>query len=422
MEKVFSNLTCLLPQSLADILPKDTLIWRLKSLKSAAADANSRLHAVKAQVLVIASGKDRLLPSREGALTLSNSIDNCKMRYFKDTGHAFLLEPGVNLLTVIKGTCSYRRTKTRDFVSDFLPPSISEYKLLFDGILRPLHLATSPVIYSTLADGKIVRGLEGVPEQGPVVLVGHHMLFGLEIGSLIEEFLRQRKTVVHGMSHPAIFSKTIESPSNEFSIFDLFKVFGSMRASGANFYKLLLNKSYVLLYPGGVREALHLKSEKNKVCWPPKPEFVRMAARLGATIVPFGVVGDDNIIELVLDSDDMARIPIFKDAKLQKVRARGLREDEDIVKRITFPPVVLPKIPGRFYFLFGKPIEATDKEECLRNEQITQQFYSHIQSQIENCIAYLLEKRQKDPYRNIFARTAYRVACISGDHVPSFDP
>lgn len=41
-------------QELANILPKDTLIWKLKLLKSAAAYANSQLHAVKAEVLVLA--------------------------------------------------------------------------------------------------------------------------------------------------------------------------------------------------------------------------------------------------------------------------------------------------------------------------------------------------------------------------------
>lgn len=41
-------------QSLADIIPRDALLWKLKLLKSAAAYANSRLHAVKAEVLVLA--------------------------------------------------------------------------------------------------------------------------------------------------------------------------------------------------------------------------------------------------------------------------------------------------------------------------------------------------------------------------------
>ena len=52
-------ITPFLFQGFADIIPKDTLLWKLKLLKSAAAYANSRLHAVKAEVLVLA----RFFPS-----------------------------------------------------------------------------------------------------------------------------------------------------------------------------------------------------------------------------------------------------------------------------------------------------------------------------------------------------------------------
>ena len=55
-------------------------------------------------------------------------------------------------------------------------------------------------MFSTLEDGKIVRGLSGVPSEGPVILVGYHMLLGLELVPLVEEFLRQRKILVRGKS------------------------------------------------------------------------------------------------------------------------------------------------------------------------------------------------------------------------------
>lgn len=41
-------------QVLADILPRDTLLWKLQMMKSASSFANSRLHAVKAQILILA--------------------------------------------------------------------------------------------------------------------------------------------------------------------------------------------------------------------------------------------------------------------------------------------------------------------------------------------------------------------------------
>lgn len=48
---IFSHSSC---QVMADIIPKESLLWKLKLLKSAASYANSRLHAVTAEVLVLA--------------------------------------------------------------------------------------------------------------------------------------------------------------------------------------------------------------------------------------------------------------------------------------------------------------------------------------------------------------------------------
>jgi len=41
-----------------------------------------------------------------------------------------------------------------------------------------------------------------------------------------------------------------------------------------------------------------LQGEEYKLFWPDQPEFVRMAARFGATIIPFGVVGEDDLAEV----------------------------------------------------------------------------------------------------------------------------
>lgn len=40
------------------------------------------------------------------------------------------------------------------------------------------------------------------------------------------------------------------------------------------------------------------QGEEYKLFWPDQQEFVRMAARFGATIVPFGVVGEDDVAEV----------------------------------------------------------------------------------------------------------------------------
>ncbi|XP_075658729.1 phytyl ester synthase 1, chloroplastic-like [Castanea sativa] len=92
-ERLSCSLTGLLPylSGFDDIIPRDALLWKLKLLKSAAAYANSRLHTVKAEVLVLASGKDNMLSSRDEAERLKNSLQDCVVPHFKDNGHTLLL-------------------------------------------------------------------------------------------------------------------------------------------------------------------------------------------------------------------------------------------------------------------------------------------------------------------------------------------
>lgn len=114
-------------------------------------------------------------------------------------------------------------------------------------------------MFSTLGDGTVVKGLSGVPKEGPVLLVGYHNLLGLELTPLVEGFLREKSILVRGVAHPELFLGNLESESPEVSLIDWVKVFGAVPVTANNLYKLLSQKAHVLLYPGGAREALHYK-------------------------------------------------------------------------------------------------------------------------------------------------------------------
>lgn len=117
----------------------------------------------------------------------------------------------------------------------------------------------APVMLSTLEDGTIVKGLAGVPAEGPVLLVGYHMLLGLELVPLIGQFLLERNIHVRGIAHPMLFEKYKEGSPLDASFYDKFRLMGAVPVSGYNFFKLFRDNSHVLLYPGGMREALHRK-------------------------------------------------------------------------------------------------------------------------------------------------------------------
>lgn len=367
-----------------------------------------------------------MLPSKDEALRLSSLLANSRVRYFKDNGHLLLMEEGLNLLTVIKGNHMYRRSKRRDVITDFLPPSKSEFHNTFDQQLGLFHAGISPVMLSTLANGKIVRGLKGVPEEGPVLLVGYHMLLGLEIGIVVDEFLRERNQMVHGLAHPWIFGKDMETALQETSGLDYFKVFGAIPVSATNLCRLLSEKSHVLLYPGGVREALHRKGEAYKLFWPEEPEFVRIAAKYGAKIVPFGVVGEDDLVELFFDYDDVMKVPYLnkvvkcENEKMPRVRG-GIEVKGKVAEQFFYVPGFYPKVPGRVYFLFGKAMETKGRGELMTDRVRVKEFYQQVRGEVERSMEYLIKKRDEDPYRNILERLMYRAVSAPVRGTPTFD-
>lgn len=117
----------------------------------------------------------------------------------------------------------------------------------------------NPVTLSTLESGKVVRGLTGIPSEGPVLLVGYHMMLGLELVPLVSRFWIERNILVRGIAHPMMFTKLKDGLLPELSSYDTYRKMGAVPVSATNFYKLFSSNSHVLLYPGGMREALHRK-------------------------------------------------------------------------------------------------------------------------------------------------------------------
>ncbi|KAJ8546462.1 hypothetical protein K7X08_019045 [Anisodus acutangulus] len=384
---------------------------------------SSRLHAVKAQTLVLSSGKDHLIPSLEESEKLRQMLPNCEIRRFNNSGHVLLLEADFNLVTVITGANFYRRGRHLDFVTDFVPPSTSE----FDSVYQPyrwMEVAFNPVMISTLENGNIVRGLTGIPSEGPVLLVGYHMMLGLELVPLVSRLWNEHKIVLRGIAHPLMFKRLREGNMPVLSMYDDYRFMGAVPVSATNFYKLLSSKSHMLLYPGGMREALHRKGEEYKLFWPEQSEFVRMAARFGAKIIPFGTVGEDDIGQMLLDYDDLMKIPYFK-AGIEELtgQVEKLRSDTggEVSNQDVHLPIILPKVPGRFYFYFGKPIETEGRKEELKSREKAHELYLEVKSEVERCIDYLKEKRENDPYRNIMARLPYQASHGFDSEVPTFD-
>ncbi len=77
-------------------------------------------------------------------------------------------------------------------------------------------------------------------------------------------------------------------------------------------------------------QALKLRNERYQLVWPRRSEFVRMAARHGATIVPFAAVGAEDSLELLADRRDLLGAPLLgqwlrqQEARSVAVSAEGV--------------------------------------------------------------------------------------------------
>ncbi|CAK7334089.1 unnamed protein product [Dovyalis caffra] len=129
------------------------------------------------------------------------------------------------------------------------------------------------------------------------------------------------------------------------------------------------------------------------------------------------------VFQVVFDYDDQMKIPFFRDLiKELTEEAVTLRAGLNCeVNQDMHFPVFLPKFPGRFYYYYGKPIETEGRMHELRDKDKAHKLYMQVKSEVEKCLAFLQEKRESDPYRNIVPRLAYQSTHGFDSEVPTFE-
>ncbi|KAL3722944.1 hypothetical protein ACJRO7_035180 [Eucalyptus globulus] len=149
-----------------------------------------------------------------------------------------------------------------------------------------------------------------------------------------------------------------------------------------------------------------------------------MAIRFGAKIVPFGSVGEDDFGEIFFDYNDQMKIPLLRNwiKQLTEDSAKArFNTTGEVANQDFHLPWIRPKIPGRLYNCFGKPIETAGWKQALNDREKCHELYLQVKSEVESCLAYLKEKRESDPYRSIFSRLMYQATHGSASEIPTFE-
>jgi 1-acyl-sn-glycerol-3-phosphate acyltransferase len=251
------------------------------------------------------------------------------------------------------------------------PPSGAELLLSYQLIKR-------------LFNPKVI-GAENIPEQ-PCLFVGNHSLFALDgwvIGPLMTKELNR---FPRGLGDKFLFS----NPKMADYILKRGAVMGHPEVCSA----MMKAGQDLMVFPGGAYEAVKPANMRYELMWKERYGFVKLAAKHGYTIMPFGLVGPDEFYGHLMEGQD---IP---DSALGGLLKRlGLLTDD--IRSDILPPIPLgalgsffPK-PQRCYLGFGEPIDLARYKGRTPTKKEQQSIRAEVAEEIETQLAELLFTREQ---------------------------
>jgi 1-acyl-sn-glycerol-3-phosphate acyltransferase len=150
----------------------------------------------------------------------------------------------------------------------------------------------------------------------------------------------------------------------------------------------------LMVFPGGAHEAVKPASMKYELQWKERYGFVKLAAKNGYTIMPFGLVGPEEFYGHLMEGRDIPDSALGTLLKRLGLLTGDIRSD-------ILPPIpvgalgtLLPK-PQRCYIGFGEPIDLASYAGRMPTKKQQQSIRAEVAEQIETQLAELLFTREQ---------------------------
>jgi 1-acyl-sn-glycerol-3-phosphate acyltransferase len=229
-----------------------------------------------------------------------------------------------------------------------------------------------------------IVGLDNIPDE-PTLFIGNHAMFGLDGLILMPTIYHETGRFLRAMADNAWFQTSAGAKMAANGM-----VLGHPDVCSA----LMEAGQDLLVFPGGAAEANKTAAEKYSLVWRERYGFVRMAARHGYNITPFGMVGPDDWWEHAMEGRDILRSRPVK--LLQKMGIIGdIRED-------IMPPLprgvfntILPR-PERCFLAFGEPIKVPDCRGRAVSTTIQKSVRDETAARVESLVKDMLLLRAQN--------------------------
>ncbi len=240
----------------------------------------------------------------------------------------------------------------------------------------------------------MIIGEENIPQQ-PCLFVGNHSLFALDGWVLAPVFIKELNRFVRGLGDKFLFASSTVGDK----ILKSGGVMGHPQVCSA----LMQDGQDIIVFPGGAQEAVKPSSEMYELKWKERYGFVKLAAKHGYTIMPFGAVGPEEFYSHLIEGQDL---PDSLPGKLLK--KMGLLTDD--FRSDIMPPIPLgalgtplPK-PQRCYLGFGEPIDLSDYKGRTPTLKQQKSIRAEVAEQIEMQLAELLFTRAQNKGKDSLLR------------------
>jgi 1-acyl-sn-glycerol-3-phosphate acyltransferase len=226
-----------------------------------------------------------------------------------------------------------------------------------------------------------VRGIEHIPADGPVLLVGNHsgglliadtFVFGT---ALYSHFGPQRR--FHQLAHDVVLKLPGLAPLRRF---------GMISASHEHGEQALGAGAALLVYPGGDRETFRPTWESGQVDFGGRSGFVRLAVKKGVPIVPVVAIGGQETALFITRGEGLAKL-----LGLHRLRIKVLPIALSPPFGVTLfeLPARLP-LPSQITVQLLPPLDARARLEAGADEE---EIYREVTDSMQHALDELTEER-----------------------------
>ena len=226
----------------------------------------------------------------------------------------------------------------------------------------------------------VIVGEERIPDR-PCLFVGNHSLFALDGWVIGPIFIKELARFPRGLGDKFLF--TIDRVADQ--IVKMGGVMGHPEVCSA----MMEAGKDLMVFPGGAHEAVKPARDMYELMWKERYGFVKLAAKHGYTIMPFGIVGPDEFYGHLMEGEDIPGSPVGR--LLTRFGLLNENTRSDILPPIPVGALgtLFPK-PQRIYLGFGEPIDLSAYEGRTPTRKQQREIRQEVADQIEEQLAEML--------------------------------